>query len=154
MNIKRNKIPKKTRLFSSKPRSLSMKQLPIPNRPKTGIPRNIKNIFNKKPAKVSTAHKISTANMFMDFRESLDFRSVRPKSRCQDRIFNTYWQLKLTTPETIFKNKLFLINEDEKNTYVEKTMQEKMQLYKFPQINWTNKNPINFLSHVGGNCLL
>ena len=151
MNIKRNKIPKKTRLFSSKPRSLSMKQLPIPNRPKTGIPRNMKNIFNKKPAKLSTAHKISTANMFMDFRESLDFRSVRPKSRCQDRIFNTYWQLKLTTPETIFKNKLFLINEDEKNTYVEKTMQEKMQLYKFPQINWTNKNPINFLSHVGGN---
>ena len=30
-------------------------------------------------------------------------------------------------------------------------MQKKMQLYKFPQINWTNKNPSHFLSHVGGN---
>ena len=26
-----------------------------------------------------------------------------------------------------------------------------MQLYKFPQINWGNKKPVNFLSHVGGN---
>ena len=87
----------------------------------------------------------------MNFRESLDFRSVRPKSRCQDRVFNPYWQLKLASPETVFRNKIFAINEDEKNVYVEKTMQEKMQLYKFPQINWGNKNPNNFLSHVGGN---
>jgi hypothetical protein len=43
MNIKRNKIPKKTRLFSSKPRSLSYKQLPIQARPKTGITRDINN---------------------------------------------------------------------------------------------------------------
>ena len=48
MNIKRNKIPKKTRLFSSKPRSLSYKQLPIQARPKTGITRDINNLFNKK----------------------------------------------------------------------------------------------------------
>ena len=26
-----------------------------------------------------------------------------------------------------------------------------MQLYKFPQINWRNKNPSNFLNHIGGN---
>ena len=37
MNIKRNKIPKQTRLFSSKQRSISYKQLPIHNRPKTGM---------------------------------------------------------------------------------------------------------------------
>ena len=48
MNIKRNKIPKKTRLFSSKPRSLSYKQLPIQARPKTGITRDINNLFSKK----------------------------------------------------------------------------------------------------------
>ena len=151
MNIKRNKIPKKTRLFSSKPRSLSYKQLPIQARPKTGITRDINNLFNKKILKPNSKHKVSAANIYMNFRESLDFRSVRPKSRCQDRVFNPYWQLKLASPETIFRNKIFAINEDEKNVYVEKTMQEKMQLYKFPQINWGNKNPNNFLSHVGGN---
>ena len=152
MNIKRNKVPKKTRLFSSKVRSLSYKKIPITNRPKTGIPKKENNILPKDYiSKTNTKPKIPSANMFMDFGESLDFRSVRPKSRCQDRIFNTYWQLKLTTPETIFKNKIFSINEDEKNVYVEKTMQEKMQLYKFPQINWRNKNQINFLNHVGGN---
>ena len=151
MNIKRNKIPKKTRLFSSKPRSLSYKQLPIPARPKTGITRDINNIFNPNPIKIQKKPKISAANIFMNFRESLDFRSVRPKSRCQDRVFNAYWQMKLTSPQTVFKNKIFPINEDEKNVYVEKTMQEKMQLYKFPQINWGNKNMSNFLSHVGGN---
>ena len=153
MNIKRNKVPKKTRLFSSKPRSLSYKQLPISNRPKTSIPKRVDHVMAKDIiSKTNTKPKISSANMFVDFKESLDFRSVRPKSRCQDRIFNAYWQLKLITPETIFKNKIFSINEDEKNVYVEKTMQEKMQLYKFPQINWGNKKPVNFLSHVGGNC--
>ena len=150
MNIKRNKIHKKSRLFSSKPRSLSYKQLPIQARPKTGITRDLNNIFNKNIQKQKPKHKISAANIYMNFRESLDFRSVRPKSRCQDRVFNPYWQIKLTSPETIFKNKIFSMNEDEKNVYIEKTMQEKMQLYKFPQINWGNKNPNNFLSHVGG----
>ena len=87
----------------------------------------------------------------MNFKESLDFRYVRPKSKCQDRVFNTYWKLKQATPQTVFKNRIISINEDEKNVYIEKTMQEKMKLYKFPQINWDNKNPSNFLSHVGGN---
>ena len=151
MNIKRNKIPKKTRLFSSKQRSLSYKQLPIQARPRTGFTRDLNHLFNQKPIKAQTNHKISAANIYMNFRESLDFRSVRPKSRCQDRIFNSYWELKQTSPATIFRNKIFAINENEKNVYVEKTMQEKMQLYKYPQINWGNKNPNNFLSHVGGN---
>ena len=151
MNIKRNKISKKTRLFSSKPRSLSYKKLPISSRPKTGLTRNLNNIFNDKKEKQKQKSRISAANIYMNFKESLDFRYVRPKSKCQDRVFNTYWKLKLATPETVFKNRVLSINEDEKNIYIEKTMQEKMKLYKFPQINWDNKNPSNFLSHVGGN---
>ena len=151
MNIKRNKIQKNTRLFSSKNRSLSVAQFSTYKRPKTGKPKKVNFIFNQNFPKNNTRHKISAANIFMDFKESLDFRSVRPKSRCQDRIFNPYWELKLTSPETVFKHKIFLMNEDEKNIYHEKTMQEKMMLYKFPQINWNNKNPSHFLSHVGGN---
>ena len=48
MNIKRNKIPQKTRLFSSKNRNSSMKALPIGNRPKTGISRKADNYLKKK----------------------------------------------------------------------------------------------------------
>ena len=151
MNIKRNKIPDKTRLFSSKLRSLSYKKLPITSRPKTGITRNLNNIFKENNEKPKLKHRISAANIYMNFKESLDFRYVRPKSKCQDRVFNTYWKLKQATPQTVFKNRIISINEDEKNVYIEKTMQEKMKLYKFPQINWDNKNPSNFLSHVGGN---
>ena len=151
MNIKRNKIPNKTRLFSSKLRSLSYKKLPITSRPKTGITRNLNNIFKENNEKPKLKHRISAANIYMNFKESLDFRYVRPKSKCQDRVFNTYWKFKQATPQTVFKNRIISINEDEKNVYIEKTMQEKMKLYKFPQINWDNKNPSNFLSHVGGN---
>ena len=48
MNVKRNKISKKTRLFSSKNRSSSIKVLPIYNRPKTGITRKTDFIFKKR----------------------------------------------------------------------------------------------------------
>ena len=151
MNIRRNKIPKKTRLFSSKPRSLSYRQLPITNRPKTGMAKKVNNILDYNTSKVTPENKRLTSNIYINFGESLDFRRVRPKSKCQDRVFNAYWQVKITTPETIFKKKNNIMNEDEKNVYIEKSMQEKMQLYKFPHINWTNKNPSHFLSHVGGN---
>ena len=151
MNIKRNKIPTKTRLFSSKQRSISYKQLPIHNRPKTGMIKKDHNILDYNTSKITPDNKKAFSNIYIDFGESLDFRSVRPKSKCQDRVFNAYWQVKFATPESIFKKQDFYMNEDEKNVYIEKTMQEKMQLYKFPQINWTNKNPSHFLSHVGGN---
>jgi hypothetical protein len=152
MNIKRNKIPKQTRLYSSKPRSISYKKIPTPNRPKTGMIKKISQnlLDNYTASNAKHNNKIASSNMYIDFGESLDFRSVRPKSKCQDRIFNSYWQLQFATPETIFKKKNLFINEDEKNVYIEKSMQEKMQLYKFPQINWTNKNTSHFLSHVGG----
>ena len=154
MNIKRNKIPKQTRLFSSKQRSISYKKIPMPNRPKTGMIKKIsQNLLdnNNTATNAKQNNKIASPSMYIDFGESLNFRSVRPKSKCQDRIFNSYWQHKFATPETIFKKKNLFMNEDEKNVYIEKSMQEKMQLYKFPQINWTNKNPSHFLSHVGGN---
>ena len=151
MNIKRNKIPKKTRLFYSKQRSISYKQLPINNRPKTGMIKKNHNILDYNTSKITPDNKKAFSNIYIDFGESLDFRSVRPKSKCQDRVFNAYWQVKFATPESIFKKQDFYMNEDEKNVYIEKTMQEKMQLYKFPQINWTNKNPSHFLNHVGGN---
>ena len=145
-------MPKKTRLFSSKNRSSSIKMLPINNRPKTGIIRKTDFMFKKKSPPKKINHQKSTSNINIDFKEGLDFRSVRPKSRCQDKIFNIYWEIKLASPKTIFKKQLFDDKENNKsNIYIQEKMQEKMQLYKFPQINWRNKNPNNFLNHIGGN---
>ena len=152
MNIKRNKFSKKTRLFSSKNSSSSVKALPVGNRPKTGISRKIDYIFKKNspPKKLNKQKSISNINI--DFKEGLDFRSVGPKQKVQDKIFNSYWEIKLTSPKTIFDKKIFEKNEnDNNNIYIEKKMQENMQLYKFPHINWKNKNPSNFLNHIGGN---
>jgi len=59
MNIKRNKIPQKTRLFSSKNRNSSMKNLPLSNRPRTGISRKIDYMFKKKPSKKNKSSKIN-----------------------------------------------------------------------------------------------
>ena len=152
MNIKRNKISKKTRLFSSKNRSSSTLLLPTKNRPKTGIPRKIDLATHKKSPPKKIFRQQSTSNINIDFKEGLDFRSVGPKSRIQDKIFNSYWEIKLISPKTIFKKNLYNNDENTKNhIYIQKTMQEKMQLYKFPQINWRNKNPNDFLSHIGGN---
>ena len=153
MNIKRTKISKKTRLFSSKNRSSSIILLPTKNRPKTGIIRKIGLTTNRKSPPKKIYRQQSTSNINIDFKEGLDFRSVGPKSRVEDKIFNSYWEIKLISPKTIFKNNIYEENENNKNNnaYIKKTMQEKMQLYKFPQINWRNKNPNNFLSHIGGN---
>ena len=152
MNVKRNKISKKTRLFSSKNRCSSIILLPTKNRPKTGITRKLDLANNKKspPKKICLRH--STSNIYIDFKEGLDFRSVGPKSRIQDKVFNSYWEIKLISPKTILKKNMYEDTENNKNNvFTQKTMQEKMQLYKFPQINWRNKNPNNFLSHIGGN---
>ena len=155
MNIKRNKIPQKTRLFSSKNRNSSMKNLPLSNRPRTGISRKIDYMFKKKSPPKKINHQKSTSNIYIDFKEGLDFRSVGPKSRIQDKIFNSYWEIRLISPKSIFKKKMLdekdKENNNKSNAYTEKLMQEKMQLYKFPQINWRNKNPSNFLNHIGGN---
>ena len=56
----------------------------------------------------------------MNFKGSLDFRYVRPKSKCQDRVFNIYWKLKQATPQTVFKNRIISINEDEKKFILKK----------------------------------
>ena len=79
MNIKRNKIPQKTRLFSSKNRNSSMKNLPLSNRPRTGITRKIDYMFKKKSPPKKINHQKSTSNIYIDFKEGLDFRSVGPK---------------------------------------------------------------------------
>ena len=151
MNIKRNKISKKPRLFSSKNRSSSFKIFPTSNRPKTGVTRKTNFLFKKKsPPKKLLNRQNSASNINIDFKEGLDFRSVGPKSRIQDKIFNSYWEIKLSSPKTIFTKNLFE-EESNNNVFTKKLMQEKMQLYKFPQINWRNKNPNNFLSHIGGN---
>ena len=149
MNIKRNKISKHTHLLSSKNRSSSIKALPINNRPKTGLNRNASYLFKKKSPPKKLYRQKSTTNIYIDFKEGLDFRSVGPKSRIQDKILNSYWELKLTSPKTIFNKKSQ--EENKNNIYFEKMLQERMQLYKFPQINWKNKNPSNFLNHIGGN---
>ena len=152
MNIKRNKISKKTRLFTSKTRSTSNLFLPKTNRPSTGLTRKIILNTNIKTSPKKIFQQKSTSSINIDFKEGLDFRSVGPKSRIQDKIFNSYWELKLISPRTFIKRKNFDENENNKNDlYLQKSMQEKMQLYKYPQINWRNKNPSNFLNHIGGN---
>jgi dynein heavy chain len=99
----------------------------------------------------------------------MNFRRTRPKSRYQDKIFNRYWESNATEPKTIFdknKKKINKLNiETEKETKeieklpkslnteitpLDKIMQGDRKLYKFPHINWENKNPNRFLNHVGG----
>ena len=154
MNIKRNKISQKTRLTSSKNRSSSMKLIPLDKRPRTGVSRKGDSLFNKKSTPQKTKFQNSISSIYFDFKEGLDFRSVGPKSRIQDKIFNSYWEIKLTNPKSIFnRNKLDENNSINFNSaaYNNKMLQVKMQLYKYPQINWMNKNPSNFLNHIGGN---
>ena len=177
---KRSKVlkPPNPRPLTSKNRSSSMKQLPINSRPQTGHPKIYKNkiglnfnspkkkLFNPKHT-LQQQRSSSMQNVNIDFKDGLDFRSVRPKSRYQDKLFNIYWESNQIQPKTIFHNNKNTINNKiyasrdypdnevdliiESMSPIDKILSGERKLYKFPQINWSNKIPSNFLTHVGGN---
>ena len=161
---------KNSRPFSSNPLGNKNTKPSFNSRIKSGLPKLnnelIQNNTNKMYFIDDKSEKFDSNN---EFHNNMNFRRTRPKSRYQDKIFNRYWESNSTEPKTIFnknKKKINRLNiESEKEikdikkhqksinteiTAVDKIMQGDRKLYKFPHINWDNKNPSRFLNHVGG----
>ena len=161
---------KNSRPFSSNPLGNKNSKPSFNSRIKSGLPKLnnelIQNNTNKMYFIDDKSEKFDSNN---EFHNNMNFRRTRPKSRYQDKIFNRYWESNSTEPKTIFnknKKKINRLNiESEKEikdtkkhqksinteiTAVDKIMQGDRKLYKFPHINWDNKNPNRFLNHVGG----
>ncbi len=174
---KNNKIsssqkPKNIRPFSSNPLGQKKPKPSLNSRIKSGLPKLNNEFIQSNTHKILLEDKSEKFDSNNEFHNNMDFRRTRPKSRYQDKIFNRYWESNATEPKTIFtrnKKKLNKINvETEKDikeikeikkgpksintdmTAIDKIMQGDRKLYKFPHINWDNKNPSRFLNHVGG----
>ena len=165
--VSKEKKPKNARPFSSNPLGRNNKKPIINPRIKSGLPRLNNEYIQSNTHKIEdNCEKFDSNN---EFHNTMNFRRTRPKSRYQDKIFNRYWESNAIEPKTIFnKNKKRInklnteterdIKEVEKppkslNTEItplDKIMQGDRNLYKFPHINWENKNPNRFLNHVGG----
>ncbi len=162
-----DKKPKNARPFSSNPLGRKNPKPSINSRIKSGLPRLNNEITQNNVIKIDDKSEKFDSNN--EFHNTMNFRRTRPKSRYQDKIFNRYWESNATEPKTIFNknkkkiNKLSIDPEKEvkelKNapkslnteiTALDKIMQGDRKLYKFPHINWENKNPSRFLNHVGG----
>ena len=157
----------KVRPFSSNPLNRKNPKPSFNPRIKSGLPK-LNNEFIQ--SNTNEIHFLDDKSKKFDsnneFHNNMNFRRTRPKSRYQDKIFNRYWESNATEPKTIFSknkkklNKLNIETEKEikeieklKNnltTAIDKIMQGDRKLYKFPHINWDNKNPNRFLNHVGG----
>ena len=163
------KKPKNARPFSSNPLGQRTTKPSFNSRIKSGLPKlnneYIDNNSNKLNLLDDKNEKFDTNN---EFHNNMDFRRTRPKSRYQDKIFNRYWESNSIEPKTIFSKNKKKINKlnieiekeskeikdvkslDNEIAIIDKIMQGDRKLYKFPQINWNNKNPNRFLNHVGG----
>jgi hypothetical protein len=165
--VSQEKKPKNSRPFSSNPLGRKNPKPNVNSRIKSGLPRLNNELVQNNAHKIEdNSEKFDSNN---EFHNTMNFRRTRPKSRYQDKIFNRYWESNATEPKTIFdknKKKINKLNiETEKDTKeieklpkslnteitpLDKIMQGDRKLYKFPHINWENKNPNRFLNHVGG----
>ena len=165
--VSQEKKPKNSRPFSSNPLGRKNPKPNVNSRIKSGLPRLNNELVQNNAHKIEdNSEKFDSNN---EFHNTMNFRRTRPKSRYQDKIFNRYWESNATEPKTIFhknKKKINKLNiETEKETKeieklpkslnteitpLDKIMQGDRKLYKFPHINWENKNPNRFLNHVGG----
>ena len=85
----------------------------------------------------------------------MDFRTIRPTSNYQNSIFNKYWESTAIEPKSAIIPKIINPPYLQDNyagevTFAERVLNGDRNLYKFTQIDWTNKNPKSFLTHVGG----
>ena len=81
---------------------------------------------------------------------NMDFRTIRPTSHYQDKCFNKYWESTATEPKAVIPKISTNMNQGESSKAIDRIMSGNRLLYKYPQINWTNKTPASFLTHVGG----
>ena len=159
--------PKNTRPFSSNPLGKRNLKPSINSRIKSGLPKLNNEFIQNNANNFNLLDEQFNSNK--QFHNNMDFRRTRPKSRYQDKVFNRYWESNATESKTIFtknKKKINKLNietgkeiNEVKNipksintdiTAIDKIMQGDRKLYKFPHINWENKNPSRFLNHVGG----
>ena len=85
----------------------------------------------------------------------MDFRTIRPSSNYQNSIFNKYWESTAIEPKSAIIPKIINPPYLQENfsgevTFAERVLNGDRNLYRFPQIDWSHKNPKSFLSHVGG----
>lgn len=88
---------------------------------------------------------------------NMDFRTIRPSSKYQDKCFNKYWESTATEPKLAFGKTGSPLNHKHDDMQVtslsllDRILSGDRLLYKYPHINWANKTPASFLTHVGGN---
>ena len=153
---KKNSQPSKPRPLTSKP--LSKNRPPttkVKSRPKSSFP--ISNLDNKVQNKNSILNFIKNDhfNPNNNKNANMDFRTIRPSSNYQNSIFNKYWESTSIEPKSAIIPKIINPPYLQENfsgevTFVERVLNGDRNLYRFPQIDWSNKNPKSFLSHVGG----
>ena len=167
ININDTKLPhpqsSKLRPPTSKPRPLTSKPLsknrpPTTNkksRPKSSFP--ISKNENKPQIKNPILNYIQNDhfNPNNNKNNNMDFRTIRPSSNYQNSIFNKYWESTAIEPKSAIIPKIINPPYLQENfsgevTFAERVLNGDRNLYRFPQIDWSNKNPKSFLSHVGG----
>ena len=88
---------------------------------------------------------------------NMDFRTIRPSSKYQDKCFNKYWESTATEPKIAFGKSGSPLHQKQDDMQVtgmsllDRILSGDRLLYKYPHINWANKTPASFLTHVGGN---
>ena len=153
-----NKIPK-PRPFTSKPRLNSNKKFNNKSRPITSKPQQKNRPFSSNPYNKNNVIKnplLISKTQMIGMQTNMDFRTIRQASSYQDKVFNKYWESTQTEPKSIIPfinnsnfNKDFYTNKNY-NTPLERILKGDRNLYKFPQIDWSNKTPNTFLTNVGG----
>ena len=81
---------------------------------------------------------------------NIDFRKIRPSSKYKGKCFNKYWQSTAIEPKVAF-SKSFHSKNESNMSLLDKIISGNRLLYKYPHINWTNKIPSSFITHIGGN---
>ena len=169
---------KKTRPTTSKPRpvtanpnklklSANENQISMKNRPASSMKMQMKRPISNIQSKNKQKQTNNSTSLFSTFtpigvtqinrplsstKGNMDFRTIRPTSHYHDKCFNKYWESTFTEPKCIIPK----INNNSSSVQidnallVDKITNGNRLLYKYPHINWSNKTPASFLTHVGG----
>ena len=169
-NKKIRPITSKTRPMTGIPGRMQTQvtdnQLQFKVRPMSSVKMNMKRPISSINPKVSNVKQESNSlNLFSTFsplssmkgnrplssnKGNMDFRTIRPTSHYQDKCFNKYWESTATEPKAVIPKISTNMNQGESSKAIDRIMSGNRLLYKYPQINWTNKTPASFLTHVGG----
>ena len=157
---------------TSKPRPVTGKPQMVKNKLKDK-PMDIKNrpYSSMKPSKaplpklrpeplIINTTKSNKNRPMSSSKGNMDFRTIRPASHYQDKCFNKYWESNsvpstsiipkiLASPKTP-DNPLANHNLINNPVFLDNILGGNRLLYKYPQIDWSNKKPASFLTHVGG----